>query len=64
MLGQEHQAGSLLAANIDTFTLKGLPYFPHAVDTIIITVHCSNMIQKGIPSRSLRALKLRALDCR
>lgn len=47
MLGQVHQAGSLLATNIDTFTLKGLPYFPHAVDTIFISLHRSNMLQKG-----------------
>lgn len=64
MLGQKHQAGSLLATNIDTFALKGLPHFLHAVDTIIISMQRSNMLQKGLPSRSLSALKPRALDFR
>lgn len=64
MLGWMHQAGSLLATNIDTFALKGLLLFPHAVDTIIISMQRSNMLQKGPPSRSLPALKPRALNCR
>lgn len=64
MLGQAHQAGSLLATNIDAFTLKDLPYFPHAIESVIISVHLPNMLQKGLPSRTARALKPQALDCR
>lgn len=64
MLGQMYQAGSLFATNIDTFALKGVTHFPHAIDSVIISVYRPNMLQKGLPSRTARALKPRALDCR
>lgn len=38
---------SLLTANIDTFTLMGLPYFPHVVDTVIFCMKIANMFHEG-----------------
>ncbi|ETC93668.1 hypothetical protein N579_0113445 [Corynebacterium pseudodiphtheriticum 090104] len=38
---------SLLTANTDTFTLRGLAYFPHVVDTVTFSMNIANMFHEG-----------------
>ncbi|MDP9831597.1 hypothetical protein J2S45_000276 [Trueperella abortisuis] len=44
---QTHQPGSLFATNINTFTSKRVPHFPHTVDAVIASVNLAKTFYEG-----------------
>lgn len=54
-VGQAHQPSSLLTANSNTVATKRVPYFPHTVDAVIVSVNLSNVLHKGSVTKTAGA---------